>query len=108
LTPSRRSAQRRAQGSRARSSLPVRPRSFVVARGPCVSSEAPTTRPDRKERLMFDQKIIGQMTAELMEEAEQQYGPDAEIRLAAMIVAVEHGEQTTYHWRFRPPGNLPH
>jgi hypothetical protein len=57
---------------------------------------------------MFDQKIIGQMSAELMEEAEQQYGPDAEIRLAAMIVAVEHGEQTTYHWRFRPPGNLPH
>ena len=56
----------------------------------------------------FDQKIIGQMTAELMEEAEEQYGDEAEIRLAAMIVAVEHGDQTTYHWRFRPPGNLPH
>lgn len=56
----------------------------------------------------FDQSMIGQMTAELMEEAEEQYGEEAEIRLAAMIVAVEHGDKTTYHWRFRPQGNLPH
>jgi hypothetical protein len=58
--------------------------------------------------MAFEQRMIGQMTAELMEEAERQYGDEAEIRLAAMIVAVEHGEQTTYHWRFRPQGNLPH
>lgn len=58
--------------------------------------------------MAFDQTMIGQMTAELMEEAERQYGDEAEIRLAAMIVAVEHGDKTTYHWRFRPQGNLPH
>lgn len=58
--------------------------------------------------MAFDQAMIGQMTAELMEEAEEQYAEDAEIRLAAMIVAVEHGDKTTYHWRFRPQGNLPH
>lgn len=58
--------------------------------------------------MAFDQAMIGQMTAELMEEAEAAYGEEAEIRAAAMIVAVKQGTDTTYHWRFRPEGNLPH
>jgi hypothetical protein len=35
---------------------------------------------------------IGQMAAELMEEVAEDYGGVAELRVAALIVAVDHGD----------------
>jgi hypothetical protein len=45
---------------------------------------------------------IGQMAAELMEEVAEDYGGEAELRVAALIVAVDHGDEAAIHWRFAP------
>jgi len=47
-------------------------------------------------------QAIGQMAAELMEEVGEDYGGDAELRVAALIVAVDHGDDAAIHWRFAP------
>jgi hypothetical protein len=45
---------------------------------------------------------IGQMAAELMEEVAEDYGGEAKLRVAALIVAVDHGDEAAIHWRFAP------
>jgi hypothetical protein len=50
----------------------------------------------------IDETQIGRLAAELMEELATQFGDDAEIERVALIVAVDHGEQTTVHWKFTP------
>jgi hypothetical protein len=45
---------------------------------------------------------IGQMAAELMEEVAEDYGGEAQLRVAALIVAVDHGDEAAIHWRFAP------
>jgi hypothetical protein len=45
---------------------------------------------------------IGQMAAELMEEVAEDYGGEAVLRVAALIVAVDHGDEAAIHWRFAP------
>jgi hypothetical protein len=45
---------------------------------------------------------IGQMAAELMEEVAEDYGGEATLRVAALIVAVDHGDEAAIHWRFAP------
>ena len=47
-------------------------------------------------------QTIGQMAAELMEEIAEDYGGEAELRVAALIVAVDHGDEAAIHWRFAP------
>jgi hypothetical protein len=47
-------------------------------------------------------QTIGQMAAELMEEVAEDYGGEAELRVAALIVAVDHGDEAAIHWRFAP------
>jgi hypothetical protein len=47
-------------------------------------------------------QAIGQMAAELMEEVGEDYGGEAELRVAALIVAVDHGDDAAIHWRFAP------
>jgi hypothetical protein len=47
-------------------------------------------------------QAIGQMAAELMEEIGEDYGGEAELRVAALIVAVDHGDDAAIHWRFAP------
>jgi hypothetical protein len=47
-------------------------------------------------------QTIGQMAAELMEEVSEDYGGEAELRVAALIVAVDHGDEAAIHWRFAP------
>jgi len=47
-------------------------------------------------------QTIGQMAAELMEEVAEDYGGGAELRVAALIVAVDHGDEAAIHWRFAP------
>jgi hypothetical protein len=42
---------------------------------------------------------IGQMAAELMEEVAEDYDGEAELRVAAVIVAVDHGDEAAIHWR---------
>jgi hypothetical protein len=45
---------------------------------------------------------IGQMAAELMEEVAEDYGGEAQLRVAALIVAVDHGDEAAIHLRFAP------
>jgi hypothetical protein len=47
-------------------------------------------------------QAIGRMAAELMEEVAEDYGGEAELRVAALIVAVDHGDDAAIHWRFAP------
>jgi hypothetical protein len=47
-------------------------------------------------------QTIGQMAAELMEEVAEDYGGEAKLRVAALIVAVDHGDEAAIHWRFAP------
>ena len=47
-------------------------------------------------------QAIGQMAAELMEEVAEDYGGEAELRVAALIVAIDHGDEAAIHWRFAP------
>jgi hypothetical protein len=47
-------------------------------------------------------QAIGQMAAELMEEIAEDYGGEAELRVASLIVAVDHGDEAAIHWRFAP------
>jgi hypothetical protein len=47
-------------------------------------------------------QAIGQMAAELMEEVAEDYGGEAQLRVAALIVAVDHGDEAAIHWRFAP------
>jgi hypothetical protein len=47
-------------------------------------------------------QAIGQMAAELMEEIAEDYGGEAELRAASLIVAIDHGDEATIHWRFAP------
>jgi hypothetical protein len=47
-------------------------------------------------------QAIGQMAAELMEEVVEDYGGEAQLRVAALIVAVDHGDEAAIHWRFAP------
>jgi len=51
------------------------------------------------------EQTIGQMAAELMEEVADEYGDgEAELSVAALIVAVDHGDEGTIHWKFQPEG----
>jgi hypothetical protein len=52
--------------------------------------------------MMDIDQAIGQMAAELMEEVAEDYGGEAELRVAALIVAVDHGDDAAIHWRFAP------
>jgi hypothetical protein len=47
-------------------------------------------------------QAIGKMAAELMEEVAEDYSGEAELRVAALIVAVDHGDDAAIHWRFAP------
>ena len=47
-------------------------------------------------------QAIGQMAAELMEEVAEDYGGEAELRVAALIVAIDHGDEAAIYWRFAP------
>jgi hypothetical protein len=47
-------------------------------------------------------QTIGKMAAELMEEVAEDYSGEAELRVAALIVAVDHGDDAAIHWRFAP------
>jgi hypothetical protein len=47
-------------------------------------------------------QAIGQMAAALMEEVAEDYRGEAELRVAALIVAVDHGDEAAIHWRFAP------
>jgi hypothetical protein len=47
-------------------------------------------------------QAIGKMAAELMEEIAEDYAGEAELRVASLIVAVDHGEEAAIHWRFAP------
>jgi hypothetical protein len=47
-------------------------------------------------------QAIGQMAAELMEEIAEDYGGEAELRAASLIVAIDHGDEAAIHWRFAP------
>jgi hypothetical protein len=47
-------------------------------------------------------QAIGQMAAELMEEIAEDYGGEAELRAASLIVAIDHGDGAAIHWRFAP------
>ena len=47
-------------------------------------------------------QAIGQMAAELMEEVAEDYGGEAELRVAALIVAIDHGDEAAIHWQFAP------
>jgi hypothetical protein len=47
-------------------------------------------------------QATGQMAAELMEEVAEDYGGEAQLRVAALIVAVDHGDEAAIHWRFAP------
>jgi hypothetical protein len=49
-------------------------------------------------------RTIGHMAAELMEEIAEDYGGEAELSVAVLIVAVDHGDEGTIHWRFAPEG----
>jgi hypothetical protein len=50
----------------------------------------------------MDDQATGQMAAELMEEVAEDYGGEAQLRVAALIVAVDHGDEAAIHWRFAP------
>jgi hypothetical protein len=52
-------------------------------------------------------QAIGQMAAELMEEVAEDYGGEAQLRVAALIVAVDHGDEAAIHWRFAPEDLRP-
>jgi hypothetical protein len=52
--------------------------------------------------MAIDQTIVGNMAANLMEQLEAAYGEDAEITAAALIVAVDHGDNGTVHSHFSP------
>ena len=49
-------------------------------------------------------RTIGQMAAELMDEIGEDYGGEAVLNVAALIVAVDHGDEGTIHWKFQPEG----
>lgn len=52
--------------------------------------------------MAIDQALIGQMAASLMEEVEEDYGEDAKVSAAALVVAVDHGNGTMVHFSFGP------
>jgi hypothetical protein len=52
--------------------------------------------------MAIDQALIGQMAARLMEEIEGDYGEDAKVVSAALVVAVDHGKGTMVHFTFGP------
>jgi nicotinamidase-related amidase len=53
--------------------------------------------------MAIDQSQVGQLAAQLMQELEDQYGEDAVLERAALIVAVAHdADQLTVHTRFAP------
>jgi hypothetical protein len=47
-------------------------------------------------------QAIGQMAAELMEEVAEDYGGETELRVAALIVAIDQSDDAAIHWRFAP------
>lgn len=52
--------------------------------------------------MAIDQALVGNMAAKLMERLEADYGDDAKIKAACVIVAVDHGDQNTVHFDFGP------
>ena len=52
--------------------------------------------------MAIDQGLVGNMAAKLMEQLETNYGEDATIKAACVIVAVDHGNQNTVHFDFGP------
>lgn len=52
--------------------------------------------------MAIDQALVGNMAAKLMERLERNYGEDASIKAAAVIVAVDHGNNNTVHFDFGP------
>jgi len=52
--------------------------------------------------MAIDQALIGQMAASLMEEVEEDYGEDAMVSAAALVVAVDHDDGTMVHFSFGP------
>jgi hypothetical protein len=53
--------------------------------------------------MAIDQTLVGNMAANLMQQLEEAYGDEAEITAAAIIVAVDHGENmNTVHSNFSP------
>ena len=61
-----------------------------------------TTTERRHQQMAIDQTLIGQMAASLMEEVEEDYGEDAKVSAAALVVAVDHGDGTMVHFSFGP------
>lgn len=52
---------------------------------------------------------IGTLAAQFLESIAGNYGEDASVELAAIVVAVNHGNgQITYHHRFGPNQPSPH
>ncbi|HEY1540436.1 MAG TPA: hypothetical protein VGF63_13615 [Solirubrobacteraceae bacterium] len=52
--------------------------------------------------MAIDQKAIGVVAAEMMEELEQTYGDEATIERVAIVVAVTRAGEDTVHWKFTP------
>jgi hypothetical protein len=53
--------------------------------------------------MAIDQTLVGNLAANLMAQLEAVYGEEAEITAAALIVAVDHGENmNTVHSNFSP------
>lgn len=52
--------------------------------------------------MAIDQALVGNMAAKLIEQLESNYGEDATIKAAAVIVAVDHGNNNTVHFDFGP------
>ena len=50
----------------------------------------------------MEQAALGRVAAELMEQLDETYGEEATIERVAIIVAVDHGDQSTVHYRFTP------
>lgn len=52
--------------------------------------------------MAIDQGVIGQLAARLMQELEEEYGPEAEIIAAGLVVTVDRGNGKMVHFSFGP------
>jgi hypothetical protein len=46
-----------------------------------------------------DTSLVGKLAVEMMDDIQEQYGPDAEIVDALLIVEVDSGDYTSTQWR---------